>query len=151
VIIPDPVFDQSVKRNAGVLDAIKYTQRGIVTAELLKEYFGVKEVIIAQTMAVGMVVENAGTDILTGYAATNLWGDDVWVGLIAEGENQMVPTFARTFNQTSETAGQARQVREYRAADEGQEGNWIEVKECVGEQLVFKDGGVLIKNTSSTF
>jgi hypothetical protein len=87
---------------------------------------------------------------VTAFTNTYLWGDTVWVGLINEGQNDMVPTFARSFNWRAETGGQDRQIREYRAEDEGREGNWIECKEAVGEQIVYADAGGIIINTLST-
>lgn len=150
VVIPDPVFDQSVKRNSDILDKIKYTQTGVITPQLLAELLGVKEVILAVTETVAGGPESPESDVITGYVPSYLWGDNVWVGLIAEGQNQMVPTFARSFNWTAGTNGQSRRVREYRTGDEGQEATWIEVTEAIGEQITFKDAGALITNTSST-
>lgn len=147
IVIPDPVFDACIKQSAAFLERIKYSAMGIVTPDLLRAVFNVKEVIIASSMAVnGPEVD--GADVLTGYTPSYLWGDNVWIGLLGtEGDTDMSPAFARTFNQTSETAGQPRQVSEYPMPDAGQEGDWIEVKEVVDEKLTFKDAGYLIRNT----
>jgi hypothetical protein len=95
--------------------------------------------------------EIEGADVLTGYTPTYLWGDTVWVGLLADGDQQMNPGFARSFNWTAGTNGQEREVRQYRTADEGQEGDWIEVKEAIDEKIVYADAGYVIRNVSSTF
>jgi hypothetical protein len=150
VIIPEPVYLTAIWQNQGILDRVKYSERGIVTYDLLAALLGVKEVIPAPTMTVGPGPEVADSDVVTGFTSTYLWGDTVWVGLINQGQNEMVPSFARSFNWLAETGGQPRQIREYRMSDEGQEGNWIECKEAVGEQIVYADAGGIIINTLST-
>jgi hypothetical protein len=55
--------------------------------------------------------------------------------------NQDDPSFSRSFNWTAETGGQERQIRKYRAEDEGREGDWIECKEAIGEKIVVRDRG----------
>ena len=150
VVIPEPVFRTALMRNTALLDAIKYTQKGIVTEDMLAALLGVKEVIISRSMTAGAGLEIAGADVLTGYTASYLWLDTVWVGLIAEGQNDMVPTFSRSFNWTAATGGQTRQVRTYRAADEGQQADWVECLEAIDEQITFNGAGGIIVNTLST-
>jgi hypothetical protein len=74
----------------------------------------------------------------------------VWVGLINEGQNDGVPTFARSFNWRRRRAARNGQIRQYRAEDEGREADWIECKEAIGEQIVYADAGGIIINTLST-
>jgi hypothetical protein len=150
VIIPEPVYLTALWQNAGILARVQYSQRGVVTTEILTELLGVKEVIMAASMSAGAGPEVADSDVVTGFTTTYLWGDTVWVGLVNEGQNDGVPTFARSFNWTAETGGQERQIRQYRAEDEGREADWIECKEAVGEQLVYADAGGIIINTLST-
>lgn len=149
VIIPEPVYLAAIWKNAAILDRIKYSERGIVTYDLLAALLGVKEVITAASMSVGAGPETADSDVITGYVPTYLWGDTVWVGLINEGRNQNEPSFARSFNWKKETRGQERQIRKYRAEDEGREADWIECKEAISETIVFADAGGIIINTSS--
>jgi hypothetical protein len=65
---------------------------------------------------------------------TQLWGDTVWIGVINDGKNANVPYFSRSFNWAAGTDGQRRRVKQYRMADEGQEGDWIEVAEAHGRE-----------------
>jgi hypothetical protein len=150
VIIPEPVYLTALWQNAGILARVQYSQRGVVTTDILKELLGVKDVIMAASMSAGTGPEVADADVITGFTTTYLWGDTVWVGLVNEGQNDGVPSFARSFNWTEETGGQERQIRQYRAEDEGREADWIECKEAVGEQIVFADSGGIIINTLST-
>jgi hypothetical protein len=112
-------------------------------------YPGAK-VIIAGAMTAGSGLEIAGSDVITGYTTSYAWLDNVWAGLIADGQNDMIPAFSRTFNWTAATGGQVRQTRVYRTADEGQQADWIEVQEAVDEKIVYSAAGGVIKNTLST-
>lgn len=151
VVIPDQVFDRSILRNANVTAAMSVTTERVATVDMLAALLGVKEIIIANTQVVAAGPETPDADIITGYPTTNLWLDNVWVGYIGEGTNRAAPTFARTFAWTAATDGQEMRTRQYRMADEGQEGDWIEVTEAKDERITFKDAGVLILNTDSTF
>lgn len=150
VVIPQTVFDQAIKNNAAILDRIKYTQTGVVTADLLRALLDVKEVLISQSMTTGSGPETADSDVITGFVPTYLWGDTIWIGIVNANENQGAPWFARTFRWNGETSGSDRQVRIYRSEDEGQEADWIEVKEARGEKLAFADGGAILSNCLST-
>jgi hypothetical protein len=149
-VIPEVVYRTTLMRNTALLDTIKYTQRGIVTPDLLAGAFGLREVIIAAAFGAGVGPEIEGADLITGVTTVPLWGDNVWIGLVNEGANDMVPTFARTFTWRAATGGQDRQVRTYRMPDEGQEGDYIEVKAAEGEKVVYSAAGGVIKNTLST-
>lgn len=150
LVIPELVWRRAIKRNTAMLDAIKYSQLGIMTEQLLAELLGVEEVILGQSVTAGAGPEVAGSDVITGYPTTYLWGDTIWAGLIGDESNIRMPSFSRSFNWTTETGGQIRQTREYRMADEGQEGTWIEVKEAIAEKIVFAGGGAIITNALST-
>lgn len=150
VVIPEPVFLTALQNNAGILARVQYSATGVVTADILKTLLNVKEVIFSASMSAGAGPEVADSDVLTGFTTTYLWGDNVWIGLIRDTSNQNEPTFARSFNWKAETAGQERQVRQYRCEDEGREGTWNEVKEAVSELIVFASAGALIINTLST-
>jgi hypothetical protein len=150
VIIPEIVYLTALQNNVGILSRVQYSSTGIVTTDLLRALLGVKEVILSSAMSAGPGPEVADSDVITGFTTTYLWGDTVWVGLVNDGSNQNQPTFARSFNWTAESGGQIRQIRKYRAEDEGREGDWIECKEAVGEVVVFANAGAVIINTLST-
>lgn len=147
VVIPELVYQKALANNVGILSRIQYSSTGIVTTDLLRALLGVKEVILSSSMSAGAGPEVAESDVITGFTTTYLWGDNVWIGLVNDGSNQNRPTFARSFNWRAETGGQERQIRKYRAEDEGREGDWIECKEAITESIVFPDAGALIINT----
>lgn len=149
VVIPEIVFQTALWNNSAILDRIKYSATGVVTADLLRAALNVKEVIFASAFSAALP-EVADSDVITGYTNTPLWGDTVWVGLINRDKNQRAPSFARSFNWRKQTANQDRLIRQYATDDEGREADWTEAKEAVGEQIVYADAGGIILNTLST-
>lgn len=148
VVIPEPTMNKAIRHNSAIRDYYKYTQGGPITADLLAAALGVKEVLIARQATSGLGPQNAANDIITGITTTYLWGETVWVGVTPNDSTGGEYSFARTFNWTGETNGEELQVREYRMADEGQEGNWIENKEAVDEKIVANFAGGIIVNTT---
>jgi hypothetical protein len=82
VVIPDDVFDLAIKRCAGILDKIKYTERGIVTTDMLASLLNVKQVLLAAGSSAAPSVESEGSDVVTGYTQSLLWPDSIWIGLV---------------------------------------------------------------------
>jgi len=146
VVIPEQVMNKAVRHNAAIRDYYKYTTGGVTTPEILASLLGVKEVLLAQAQTAGSGPQNAALDIITGITTTYLWGDNVWIGVAAAGAADTEYSFARSFNWTAETGGQELQVRQYRMADEGQEGDWIETKEAIDEKIVANFAAGLIVN-----
>jgi hypothetical protein len=149
VVIPELVMNLAIRHNSAIRDYFKYTTGGVTTAEVLAALLGVREVLIAREQTAGAGPQGAGNDIITGITTTYLWGDNVWVG-VRGSENSNDYTFSRSFNWDAVTGGQELEVREYRMADEGQEGNWIEAKEAVDEKIVANFAGGVIVNCLKT-
>lgn len=145
VAIPDQVMNKAIRHNSAIRDYFKYTTGGVLTSDILAALLGVKEVIVVQGQAVAAGPQNAALDIITGITTTYLWGDNVWVG-VAGGALNTEYTFAQSFNWAEETGGADVQIRQYRMADEGQEGDWIESKEAIDEKIVANFAGGVIKN-----
>lgn len=145
LVIPEQVWRKVMRNNAAYLDRIKYTEKGIVTTDLIAAVHGVKEVILASGQSVAGNPKVVG-DIVEGYDPQYLWGDNVWAGLIGPSSAQMIPSFARAFNWTVPTAGQSTQVFEYRDADPGTKKSWIEVEENIGEKITARLAGGVIRN-----
>lgn len=146
VVIPSQVFDKTLRHNSAIRDYFKYTAGGVMLPNILQALLGVKEVLLASGRTAGPGPQNAGNDIVTGITTTPLWGDNVWVGVVDQSESEMAYSFARSFHWAVETGGQDVQIRQYRMADEGQEGDWIESKEAIDEKVVANFAGGLIKN-----
>lgn len=147
VVIPEQTYQKGLQNSAGILARVQYSALGIVTADLIRALLGVKEVIIAASASVGAGPEVADSDVITGFTSTQLWGDTVWIGVVNEGRNAGVPYFSRSFNWAAGTDGQRRRTKQYRMADEGQEGDWIEVAEALDEKVTMALAGGLVINT----
>lgn len=77
----------ALKRNAFILDRIKYTQRGVVTAELLAELLEVERVVVGKAVTVDQA-----------DAATDVWGTDLIMAYTAIGPvDNAQPSFAYTY------------------------------------------------------
>jgi hypothetical protein len=149
VVIPQQTFDLAIMNNDSFISRVQYNAITSITPAILGTLLGVKEVLLAMPLAAG-TVEVAGADVVSGYPTSYLWGDTVWAGLIAEGQNDMLPTFARSLNYSALTGGQTRQTRKYRDADEGTRSDWIEVAEALDEKITYSAAGGIIVNTLST-
>jgi len=76
-----------LKEHPSLLDKIKYTQRGVLTAELLATVFDVEKVIIGKAIA----FDDAGTSI-------DLWGKDVVLAYVPQNTTGMEePSFGYTY------------------------------------------------------
>mgnify|MGYP000429273882 CR=1 FL=1 len=83
-----------LKRHANIIELIKYSQRGVVTAELLAQIFDVDRVVIGK--AIGF--DDAGASI-------DIWGKDVilaYVPTVAVGQEQ--PSYAYTYTMVGNPA-----------------------------------------------
>ena len=152
LVVPETVWRQAFKRNAEFIDTIKYSERAVVTEEMIAQKLGVREVLHALAASAGPGPEVAGSDVITGYTTTYLWGDTIWAGVRGDADGvDMFAPFTRSFNWEPGTNNQPREVRTYRMADEGQRGDWIEVAEAIDDtKIVHKFAGAIIKNASST-
>lgn len=145
VAMADTVFDKAIRYNTAIREYYKYTEKGVTTPELMAALLGVKEFLLGTGRFAGNGVENAGNDISTGITATSLWGDNVWVG-VSDTEDMDMLTFARQFSYTGDTGGAELQIRQYRMADEGQRGDWVEAAEQRDLKLTANFAGALIVN-----
>lgn len=146
IVMPEQVFRKTVLNNAAYLDRVKYASMGIVTEQLMATVHGVSQIILSSAQGIAMP-EKVVADSAADLAPSALWSDSVWIGVIGQPESDMEPAFARSFNWTAGTNGQPREVRTYRAADEGQRKDWIEVAEWMDEKITASLGGYLITNT----
>lgn len=69
VLMLDGKTMMAVKRNTGVIERIKYVERGIVTAELLASMFDLAEVVVGDTVYSSDAEQADGMD----FTATDLW------------------------------------------------------------------------------
>jgi hypothetical protein len=77
----------ALKRNPLMLDRIKYTQRGVITEEILAEVFEVERVVVGKAISVDQA-----------DAASDVWGTDAILAYTAIGAvDNAQPSFAYTY------------------------------------------------------
>ena len=88
-VIPRDVFNV-LKEHPAILEKIKYTQRGVVTADIIASVFGLDRIVVAGA------TQNSANE---GQAISiqKLWGDSVIVAYVNPAIDLESPTFARTF------------------------------------------------------
>lgn len=106
MILPRAVF-MKLKESPKILDKIKYSQRGVVTVEILQEVFGIPNIKIA-----GLSL-NSAADGQTPVPA-DLWSDNVVLAHVEDSPALDAPNFMRTFVWTEETGPDGVLVETYR-------------------------------------
>lgn len=77
----------ALRRNAAMLDRIKYTQRGVMTEEILAEVFEVERVVVGKAISVDQA-----------DATTDVWGTDLIMAYTAIGSvDNAQPSFGYTY------------------------------------------------------
>ncbi len=78
---------KKLKEHPSILDKIKHTQRGVVTAELLQSVFDIEKVVIGKAIA----FDDAGVSI-------DIWGKDVVLAYVPEDSTGMEePSYGYTY------------------------------------------------------
>lgn len=96
-----------LKERADILDKIKYTQKGIITADLLAAVFGVDRVVVAGAQI------NTAPEGQT-MAVSKIWGDSVVLAHVNTAQDLKAPNFGRTFNWAKESGTNGIQIKSYR-------------------------------------
>lgn len=138
LIIPRAVFFK-LKEHPKILDKIKYSQRGVVTKEILAEVFGVEEILVP-----GLVLNSAAegqTPVPSG-----IWGKNAVLVHAESAQALDAPNFARTFVWTEETGPDGVLVETYREdaikSDVHRAQHWTDEK-VVGNDLGYKITGLI--------
>lgn len=130
-----------IKNHPDILDRIKYTQKGIVTADLVAEVMGIKQVLIGR----GVVNTAAkGQTAVVGYMAP------VKTALLTyapSSPSMKRPSAGYTFNWTGYNKGEA--VKVFKWYIETRRANRIEVENAWDQKLVAADCGIFLSVTLS--
>jgi len=89
-MVMGPNAFNALKRHAAVREQFKYTGRDSVTAEMLAAFFDVKTVVCGKAV----FLPDAA---LSTAQATDVWGDDLILAYVPEGDNFMVPAYGYTY------------------------------------------------------
>jgi hypothetical protein len=89
------------------IERIKYSERGIVSSDLIGAVLGIDRIIIP---GVGINTANAGQPAVLGY----LWGKDVIFAWVPARPGLKIPAFAYEFQWVGSPGGQAQYVDRWR-------------------------------------
>lgn len=129
LIVGAEVFS-ALKRHASILDAIKYTQTGVLTAQLLAQLLDLEEVII------GKAAKNtAAKDVSKTFTPGFVWGKMALLGYVTPRPSLKSLSLGYTFESMS------RRVKTY--LESGKEGEWIEVEEKRDQRIIAAPAGYL--------
>lgn len=109
MVISRDVFNV-LKETPAIVDKIKFTQRGVVTADLIASVFGVQRVLVA-----GVLTNTAAEGQTTSPA--KIWGGDVLLAHTSGAQDLKAPTFGRTFAWTKFTGRRGILTKTYRQED----------------------------------
>lgn len=139
MIISRDVFNV-LKELDVIVDKIKYTQKGIVTADLLAPIFNVEKVIVAG------VVRNSAAEGQT-VSPAKIWGDSVVLAHVNSAQDLKAPNFGRTFNWVKMSGRDGVQVKTYR--DEPINSDVHRAAQYCDEKLVGAECGYHLSNVLS--
>lgn len=134
IVIPWGVVAK-LKLNQKVLDAFKYVQGGVITTQMLANYFEIENVLIAGAL------KNTAAE---GQAATlaKMWGKDVVLAFTDPDTSPLDGlTLIKTFRQKQ--SGQPRLTRRFR--EERARTDWFEVSEKTDPKITAGEAGYVIK------
>lgn len=136
MVLPRDVFNVLSELPA-ILDKIKYTQRGIITPDLLAPIFKVREIVVAGGL------ENTANE---GQAMniSKIWGDSVILAHVDTRQNLKAPNFIRTMNWTGLTGPNGVNVLSYR--DPARDSFIHRAKHYTDEKLVGAECGYHLSN-----
>lgn len=120
LLLSKPVFDV-LKRHPKIIDLIKYTQKGVATADLLASLFGVEKVVVGKA---GYNIAKEGKTANYNY----LWGENAILAYVEPRPGIKKFSLGYTF--------QSKKLQTRRARIEVKHSDWIEVSQIETEKLV---------------
>lgn len=131
-IIPYAVW-KALKHHPDIVDRIKYSEKGLVTMDLIGEIFDIPRILVAEAL---YTTTNEG--VAAGSEVYQyVWGKDVWVGYVAPNPGTMTPTAMYQFSSA------ARGIRRWR--EEAEHQDVVEAFELCDEKVVSNLLGYTIK------
>lgn len=128
MLISYPVW-MVLKEDATLQDKIKYTQKGVLTEDLVAELFGLEKVVVAKAQ------KSTAAGVLS-----YVWGENVWIGRVAKPGPKTIQ-FGVTFSPKAEEI-----VRSWREDKIGGGADAIEANWDYDHKVIAADVGYLILN-----
>lgn len=124
--ITEPIFNV-LSEHPKITEKIKYTQRAVITEEMIAAVFRVKDLFVARTVA------NSANE---GQALTpaDIWGKDCILAYVDAAADLKSPTFGRIFTWTEEVGAEGVIVESYR--DDERRSDVVRVRNDADEKLI---------------
>ncbi len=130
MVLPRQVYDK-LKHHPQILDRIKYSQKGIINADLLSSVFEIPNIFIAESL---YNTANEGQTV----SLSRVWGKHVLLAYVTPRPGLRQISLGYSFNTKD------RQTFKYR--EDGISSDVIRVKEIIDEKLVAELAGYLIRS-----
>lgn len=137
IVLSEAVFTK-LKHHPDLLERVKYTERGVLTTEMLASLFEVDRVAVANAK-----YNTANDGQTASYGA--VWGKDVVVAHVKDTPTLKSATLGYSVTATLEGGTDGYRARRYRDEARGGGGTWIDVDTAMDELIVAVDCGYLIK------
>lgn len=130
-------FNNGLSEHPNVLERIKFSERGIITKDLLASLFGLP----TEGIQVGEAIQNTGDEGGADSMAF-IWSTDAWLGYVSNANNMRTPSAAYNFVKSGKTSFPF-SVTRYR--DEPRQGEWVEVESFFDSKAVGTSAAYLIR------
>ncbi len=137
--ITEPTFNV-LAEHPKILDKIKYTQKGVITEDLIAEVFKVQTLLVARTVA------NAANEGQPASPA-DIWGKDCVLSYTDASPDLKLPTFGRVFSWAEEVGADGVIVESYR--EDTLRSDIHRVRNDADEVLVAPGAGYLLTDVIS--
>lgn len=141
-IVVGPEVDDILKEHDDSLAKIQYTQKGIVTNDLLAAAFGVKNYLV------GNAVYNTAAAKQTA-SLSNMGGDYMWIGYVADQPSEFEPSAMYTFSlkEYDNLGDGGALIKRWRSNDP--EGEWLKAEAEFDIKITSSVAGVLLVNAAT--
>lgn len=136
---------KALKNHAAILDRIKYTQKGVVTEDLVAEFFGVKKLIVARARkATGNQINDAAAQDAAATFSRVVSKKAALLVYAPDEPSTVVPSAGYTFTWNGYSVGNKKGIRVKNFRLERQEVDRIEASMTYDMKMVAADCGVFL-------
>ncbi len=118
---------QALRKHPDMLDRVKYTERGIVSANALQEIMGIDKLVV------GTAIYTTTQEGASAAGNAFIWGKHLWMGYVPAAPALMAPAAGYVFEWN------ARTIRQYR--EEQEHADVFEVQHYTSEKITASDAG----------
>lgn len=135
----------ALKQHPDIIDRIKYTQRGVVTEDLIATLFDIDELYVSYaTVAAGPETDDARTQDAAATYGFIAPATSFWIGYVPSGPSLMTPSAGYTFTWSGYLGGNAQGIRIKKFRMEHIASDRVEAEMTYDMKVVCPDLGMLM-------